>query len=151
MHQLVECNQTQSGRERIRVFNHTQGQQNFPTKFVICKNFPYEVIIDANFLKANKILLDVVNSKFVYPMDTKAIIDNIQAIQIKENISNMKEYRLKQIQEISNLWKKLASRDNRLNLINKNNTEKYYGFLVRKTKIPPKSMQSSNIVNARTH
>ena len=29
--------------------------RNFCTRFIICKNFPYEVIIGTNFLKANKI------------------------------------------------------------------------------------------------
>ena len=61
----------------------------------------------------------------------------------------MKEYREKQIQEISYLWKKLASAstsrkvptNNILNLIEKNNNEKYYGFFVRKIIIPAKLMQ----------
>ena len=41
--------------------------RNFYTRFIVCKNFPYEAIIGANFLKSNKILLDVANSKFIYP------------------------------------------------------------------------------------
>ena len=65
----------------------------------------------------------------------------------------MKEYRKKQIQEISYLWKKLTSveiprkkpTDNILNLIEENHKEKYYEFLVRKTKIPPESMQKVQI------
>jgi len=40
---------------------------------------------------------------------------------------------------------------NILNLIAENLNDKCYGFLVRKSKIPPKSMQSSNIANARTN
>ena len=66
----------------------------------------------------------------------------------------MKECREKQIQEISNLWKKLANiepvtkipKGNILNSVDKNFEEKYYGFLVRKTKIPPKSMQRDQIL-----
>ena len=80
--------------------------KNIYTRFIICKNFPYEAIIGTNFLKANKILLDVANSKFIYPTGTKPIINNIQANKVQENIGNMKEYRRKQIQEISYLWKK---------------------------------------------
>ena len=71
----------------------------------------------------------------------------------------MKESREKQIREISNLRKKLANiepvmkepKGNILNLIAEYLNDKYYGFLVRKSKIPPKSMQSSNIANARTN
>ena len=67
--------------------------------------------------------------------------------------SNMKECRENQIQEISNLWKKLANiepvtkmpKGNILNSVDKNFEEKYYGFLVRKTKIPSKSMQRDQI------
>ena len=81
--------------------------RNFYTRFIVCKNFPYEAIIGANFLKSNKILLDVANSKFIYLTDTISIINNIQANKVRENIGNMKEYRNKQIQEISYLWKKL--------------------------------------------
>jgi len=40
---------------------------NFYPRFIVCKNFPYEAIIGANFLKSYKILLDVANSKFIYP------------------------------------------------------------------------------------
>ena len=65
----------------------------------------------------------------------------------------MKEYRRKQIQEISYLWKKIANietprkrpGDNSLNSIKENHNEKYYGFVVRKTTIPPKSMQRVQI------
>ena len=72
---------------------------------------------------------------------------------MKENIGNMKEYRKKQIQEISYLWKKptsveipkIKSADNILNLIEEKHDENYYGFVVRKTKIPPKSMQRIQI------
>jgi len=39
----------------------------------------------------------------------KIIINNIQTNQIKEKITNIKEYRKKQIQEISNLWKKFEN------------------------------------------
>jgi hypothetical protein len=55
----------------------------------------------------------------------------------------MKEYRDKQIQEITKLWKEFIRKDppsnnkpNKivLNSINTKTTEKYYGFLVRKTK-----------------
>ena len=61
----------------------------------------------------------------------------------------MKENREKQIQDISNLWKKLANmgparkepKDNILNLIDENLNEKYFRFLVCKIKIPQKSMQ----------
>ena len=71
----------------------------------------------------------------------------------------MKEYRNKQIQEISYLLKKLEKieipgkkpAENILNSMKENNNEKYYGFAIRKTKIPPKSMQSSNITNVRTN
>ena len=83
--------------------------KNIYTRLIICKNFPYEAITGTNFLKANKILLDVANSKFIYPTGTKPIINNIQANKVKENIGNMKVYRRKQIQEISYLWKKIAN------------------------------------------
>ena len=127
--------------------------RNFYTRFIICKNFPYQAIIGANFLKANKILLDVENSMFIYPTETKSIINNIQANKVKENIGNMKEYRNKQIREISYLWKKLENietpgkkpAESILNSMKENNNEKYYGFAVRKTKIPPKSMQRVQI------
>ena len=127
--------------------------KNFYTRFIVCKNFPYEAIIGANFLKSNKILLDVANSKFIYPTDTISIINNIQANKVRENIGNMKEYRNKQIQEISYLWKKFEKietpgkkpAENLLNSIKEENNEKYYGFVVRKIKIPPKSMQRVQI------
>ena len=126
-----------------------KNNRKFYTRFIICKNFPYEAIIGANFLKANKILLDVANSKFIYLTGTKSIINNMQTNKVKENIGNMKEYRKKQIQESSYLWKKLANietprkkpADNILNSIEENNNEKHYGFVVRKAKIPSKSMQ----------
>jgi len=87
------------------------------------------------------------------------MINNIKTNRIKEKICNIKDYRQKQIQEIYNLWKKFANieparkdpMDNILNLIKKNNVEKYYRFLVLKTKIPPKSIESSNIANARAN
>jgi len=64
----------------------------------------------ANFLKANKILLDVANQKFIYPTDNKIIIiNNKQTNRIKEKTGNMKDYREKQTQEISKLRKKLAN------------------------------------------
>ena len=67
-------------------------------------------------------------------------------------ICNIKDYRQKQIQENSNLRKKFANMDARkdpmdniLNLIKKNLVERYYRFLVRKTKIPPKSIERVQI------
>ena len=127
--------------------------KNFPTRFIICKNFPDEVIIGANFLRTNKFFLDVANSKFVNQTNNKTMINNIKNNRIKEKICNMKDYRQKQIQEISNLWKKFANierarkdpMDNILNLIKENLIERYYRFLVHKTKIPPKSMQRIQI------
>ena len=64
--------------------------KNFHTRFLIGKHFPYEAIVGANFVKANKLLLDVANLKFVYPKDNKTIIYNIKASQVKENIGNMR-------------------------------------------------------------
>ena len=54
--------------------------------------------------------------------------NNIKTNRIKEKICNIKDYRQKQIQEISNLWKTFANigpawkdpMDNILNLIKKN-------------------------------
>jgi hypothetical protein len=68
-------------------------------------------------------------------------------------INDMKEYRDKQIQEITKLWKEIVRVDSSnnkpnkivLNSINTKTSGKYYGFLVRKTKIPPKSMQRVQI------
>jgi hypothetical protein len=39
----------------------------FPTNFIICRNFPYEAIMGANFFKSNKALLDDGNERLVYP------------------------------------------------------------------------------------
>jgi hypothetical protein len=47
----------------------TKDNRIFPTNFIICKNFPYEAIIDANFLKSNKVLLDIANHRLVYTSD----------------------------------------------------------------------------------
>ena len=113
--------------------------RNFYTRFIVCKNCPYKAIMGANFFK--------------YPTRTKSEINYIQANKVKENIGNLKDYRKKQIQEISYLWRKLANieaprkkpANNILNSIEENNNEKYYGFVVRKTKVPPKSMQRVQI------
>jgi len=43
-------------------------------------------------VKANKLLLDVANLKFVYPKDNKTIIYNIKASQVKENIGNRRAW-----------------------------------------------------------
>ena len=47
--------------------NLKRDNRTFMTNFIICDNLPYEAIIGANFLRSNRILLDVANEKLVYP------------------------------------------------------------------------------------
>jgi hypothetical protein len=86
---------------------------------------------------------------------------------IKAKIGKMQEYRQTEIKKIAELWnevinlnavplqptplaKDLTQPNANLNLIENNSEEKYYGFAVRKTKIPPKTMQSSDLTNGHT-
>jgi hypothetical protein len=81
---------------------------------------------------------------------------------IKANIGKMQEYRQAEIKKIAELWNEvinlnvvplqptplvedLTQRNANLNLIENNSEEKYYGFAMRKTKIPPKTMQRVQI------
>jgi hypothetical protein len=131
----------------------SKDNRSFPTRFIICKNFPYEAIIGSNFLKTNNILLDVANSKFIYPLEKRVRVNNTQNNSTKVKINYMKEYRDKQIQEITKLWKEIVrlepsnNKPNKIVLksINTKTSGKYYGFLVRKSKFPPKSMQRVQI------
>ena len=55
------------------------------------------------------------------------------------------------MEKLANIETPRKKTDNILNSIKESHNEKYYGFVVRKTKIPPKSMQRSpNITNVRT-
>ena len=107
MLQFVECKQTRSGREKICVSNHTQ-EQKLSDSIYNLQKLP---------IRGNKTLIFLNPLKYYQTLQTqnsstrriKIIINNIQTNQIKEKITNIKEYRKKQIQEISNLCKKFEN------------------------------------------
>jgi hypothetical protein len=81
---------------------------------------------------------------------------------IKTKKGKMQEYSQTEIKKIADLWNEIINPSTvplqptpkaedltqpsaNLNLIENNSEEKYYGFAVRKTKIPPKKMQRVQI------
>ena len=68
-HNLSSVNRQDLDVKRSVYLTIRKDNKNFPTRFIICKNFQYEAIKDTNFFKPTKILLDIANSKFLYQTD----------------------------------------------------------------------------------
>ena len=80
---------------------------------------------------------------------------SIESAKIK--IGDMRQYRSNEIKKIAELWKNIVKpnvtpqdaamtqHSASMNLIDNNSEEKLYGFAIRKTKIPPKTMQRIQI------
>ena len=167
------------------------------------------IFLEVNFLRSNKVLLDVANERLVYPANTPSPtlrncnrgceesvtvnrisgdimsqsfethlspqrghnitknlfpysgrnrrseinLNNKWNESAKIKIGDLRRYRSNEIKEIVESWKKVVNPDAvqaqpmlladsaSLNLIDNENKEKYYGFAIPKTKVPPKTMQ----------